>query len=131
MRSETGGTYCQSNKQHQQLAATAAWLSMRSLVCLTRSLFVNPGGENSFFRIVRGINNMKFEEECVFALFDATELQAVLSGKRRGGMFGIVDEKRPAVTEVRYNDTQTTNRQSQDKSNKVKERNSRTKLKLT
>lgn len=49
---------------------------------------------------------MKFEEECVFALFDVTELQAVLRGKRRGGMFGIVDEKQPPVTEVRYNDTQ-------------------------
>jgi len=77
---------------------------------------------------------MKFEEECVFALFDVTELQAVLRGKRRGGMFGIVDEKQPPVTEVRYNDTQTSttttsNKQGKDK--KKKERNSRTKLKLT
>lgn len=78
---------------------------------------------------------MKFEEECVFALFDVTELQAVLRGKRRGGMFGIVDEKQPPVTEVRYNDTQlqtsTTISNKQGKENKSKERNSRTKLKLT
>lgn len=76
---------------------------------------------------------MKFEEECVFALFDVTELQAVLRGKRRGGMFGIVDEKQPPVTEVRYNDTQTSTATSNKhgKGNKKKERNSSTKLKLT
>lgn len=57
-------------------------------------------GENGFFRIVRGINNMRFEEECVYALFDVSELQAVLEGKRRGGMFGIVDAPPAAVTQV-------------------------------
>jgi hypothetical protein len=45
---------------------------------------------------------MRFEEECVFALFDVSELEAVLAGKRRGGMFGIVDEEAPRVTVVNY-----------------------------
>ena len=65
------------------------------------------GGQNSFFRIVRGINNMRFEEECIFATFDVSELLQVLRGKSRGGMFGIVDEEPPRTTEVRWNDTKT------------------------
>lgn len=66
---------------------------------------LSAGGQNSFFRIIRGVNNMRFEEECIFATFDVTELLRVLQGKSRGGMFGIVDEKPPRTTEVRWNDT--------------------------
>ena len=72
---------------------------------LLSGVCVVAGGENGWFKIVRGINNMRFEEECVFALFDVSELQTVLTGRKRGGMFGIVNEKAPATTEVKYNET--------------------------
>jgi len=57
-------------------------------------------GENGYFRIIRGVNNMRFEEECMFGIFDAHELEQVLTGKKRGGMFGVVDERRALTTEV-------------------------------
>ena len=50
------------------------------------------GGENGFFRIQRGTNNMQFESDCVFALFDTHHLQDVLRGKMGGSMFGIVQQ---------------------------------------
>jgi hypothetical protein len=52
--------------------------------------------------VIRGVNNMLFEEECVFGLFDTSEVEAVLDGHKRGGMFGIVNERPRKVTEVGY-----------------------------
>lgn len=47
-------------------------------------------GENGFFRIVRGINNMKFEDDCAFALFDTSPVEKVLKGELHGSMYGLV-----------------------------------------
>ena len=50
-------------------------------------------GENSFFLIARGINNMQFESDCTFALFDVHHLLDVLRGRMGGSMFGIVQQR--------------------------------------
>jgi hypothetical protein len=46
-------------------------------------------GENGFFKILRGVNHARFEEECTFAIPDLTDEQASLNGKLVGGMFGL------------------------------------------
>jgi gas vesicle protein len=46
-------------------------------------------GENGFFKILRGVNHARFEEECVFAIPDISEEGATLSGKLVGGMYGL------------------------------------------
>jgi len=79
------------------------------------------GGENSWFKIVRGVNNMRFEEECVFALFDASDLMHVLEGRWRGGMFGLVDQPPPKVTEVAY-ENGTTEAHNANKHSKKKKK---------
>jgi len=48
------------------------------------------GGENSFFKIARGINNMQIESDCVFAILATHMLEKVLDGKLGGSMFGLV-----------------------------------------
>ena len=50
-------------------------------------------GENGFFRIARGINNMQFESDCVYALFDVHHLEDVLDGRMGGSMFGVVEQR--------------------------------------
>jgi hypothetical protein len=62
---------------------------------------------------------MRFEEECVFALFDASDLMHVLEGRWRGGMFGLVDQPPPKVTEVAYeNGTEARNATKHSKKKK-------------
>jgi len=53
-------------------------------------------GENGFFRLVRGENNMRIEENCVFALPEFKEEKALLDGKVEGSMFGL----RPVIDGV-------------------------------
>jgi len=65
----------------------------------------------------------------VFALWDASELLAVLSGARRGGMFGIVDEAAARVTEVTYNDTSHRSRHEQETDLQRKQRKEKEKAK--
>jgi hypothetical protein len=60
------------------------------------------GGENSFFKIERGINSMHFEEECVFGLFNTEEVENIIKKKYRGSMFGIIKERPPTITHVNY-----------------------------
>lgn len=47
-------------------------------------------GENSFFKIARGINNMQIESDCVFAILDTHMLDQVLEGERGGSMYGLL-----------------------------------------
>lgn len=108
-----GGTYCEFSISIPSLAGTRIPNPARSLVlpsilvCVRAWLFVVLGGENSFFRIIRGVNNMRFEEECVFGVFDVSELEEiVVDKKKRGSMFGLVKEEIPKVTEVDYKDGQ-------------------------
>ena len=46
-------------------------------------------GENSFFRIIRGVNNMMFESDCTFALMDTTPIDRINNGEFIGGMYGL------------------------------------------
>lgn len=103
-RSHPGGTYCRFHlSDSRQAAITRCLLGLhltRSFLFLVSSFF--PGGENSFFRILRGENNMRFEEECVFALFDVGQLERVLARKERGSMYGIVKEPPEGESGTRY-----------------------------
>lgn len=47
-------------------------------------------GENGWFKLRRGINNMRIEEQCAAAIVDVHELDDVLSGAKVGSMFGLV-----------------------------------------
>jgi len=46
-------------------------------------------GEDGFFRIVRGLNNLRIEESCAFATLDLHEEREMRSGKLEGSMFGV------------------------------------------
>lgn len=48
-------------------------------------------GHNGFALIERGVNAMRIEEQCIFANFDVSELDAHLRGETVGSMFGLVD----------------------------------------
>ena len=89
------GTYCQ---HHHHAPPITIHLVYTYLVLIQRSLSVSSdvcvvGGENGFFRIARGINNMQFESDCVYALFDVHHLEDVLRGKMGGSMFGVVEQR--------------------------------------
>jgi len=45
-------------------------------------------GENGFFRLVRGKNNLRVEESCVFAIPESKAEDKFLKGKLGGSMFG-------------------------------------------
>jgi cathepsin X len=45
-------------------------------------------GENGFFRVVRGENNLRIEESCMFAIPESREEDKVLEGRLAGSMFG-------------------------------------------
>lgn len=47
-------------------------------------------GENGFFRLVRGVNMLRIEEECAFPIVDNSEQREFLKGKLAGSMDGIV-----------------------------------------
>jgi hypothetical protein len=46
-------------------------------------------GENGFFKILRGVNHARFEEECTFAIPDISEEEPTQNGKLVGGMYGL------------------------------------------
>jgi hypothetical protein len=46
-------------------------------------------GENGFFRVVRGKNNLRIEEMCTFAIPENREEREQAEGKLYGSMFGI------------------------------------------
>jgi len=46
-------------------------------------------GENGFFRIVRGENNLRIEESCTFALPEFKEERDLEAGKESGSMYGV------------------------------------------
>jgi len=46
-------------------------------------------GEDGFFRIVRGKNNLRIEESCAFATLDMHEEREMRTGKLEGSMFGV------------------------------------------
>lgn len=48
-------------------------------------------GENGFFRIVRGENNLAIENDCTFAIVDHSEESLVDNRAVRGSMFGLTD----------------------------------------
>jgi len=45
-------------------------------------------GENGFFRLARGENNLRIEESCMFAIPESREEDKVLAGKEEGSMWG-------------------------------------------
>jgi hypothetical protein len=47
-------------------------------------------GENGWFRLKRGENNMHIEEQCAAAKVDIHEMDWLLDGKVRGSMFGVI-----------------------------------------
>jgi len=46
-------------------------------------------GEDGFFRIVRGKNNLRIEESCAFATLDLHEEREMRNGDLAGSMFGV------------------------------------------
>jgi len=48
-------------------------------------------GENGFFKVVRGrgLESMRIDESCAFAIVDSEEQRAVLDGRVGGSMFGV------------------------------------------
>lgn len=46
-------------------------------------------GENGFFRIVRGTNNLAIENDCSFAIVDHSEENLIDNRQVRGSMFGL------------------------------------------
>jgi hypothetical protein len=56
-------------------------------------------GEDGFFRIVRGKNNLRIEENCAFATLDLHEEREMRTGKLEGSMFGVT---RPHVDGWRF-----------------------------
>jgi len=46
-------------------------------------------GENGFFRVPRGVNHLRIEESCTFALLEEKELREMEEHKVTGSMFGI------------------------------------------
>jgi len=47
-------------------------------------------GENGFFRLVRGENNLHIEDGCAMADVDVSELMGLVDGKVRGSMYGTL-----------------------------------------
>jgi len=56
-------------------------------------------GEDGFFRVIRGINNLRIEENCAFATLDYHEEREMRTGKLEGSMFGVT---RPDHDEWRF-----------------------------
>jgi len=66
---------------------------------LVRNSWGSYWGENGFFRIVRGKNNLRIEEMCAFAIVENHEQKKFLAGHLQGSMFGVT---KPGENQWRY-----------------------------
>jgi len=57
---------------------------------LVRNSWGSYWGEQGWFKVRRGINNMHIEEQCATAVVDVHELDEVVDGRRVGSMFGVI-----------------------------------------
>ena len=89
---DSWGTYC--HNAADRLSLTHNPCPALSLTCMSCPYWcAAQGARMASFESNAGTNNMQFESDCVFALFDTHHLEDVLKGKMGGSMFGIVQQR--------------------------------------